>query len=142
MTDRIFMLQLFWPDDKLWYLVEIIGINMKTRTAKYAFCPLVHLCSKSHGSGHSQYCNAVRANQVLACSFVTHPCVLSTPLRSAQPCTLALLIAQAVIIACICTPMVCCSSASSCHNWRCSWQALAVCCTLNDRSYLIMGGEA
>ncbi|KAK9788296.1 hypothetical protein WJX73_004548 [Symbiochloris irregularis] len=29
--------ELFWPDDKLWYLVEIIGINMKTRSAKITY---------------------------------------------------------------------------------------------------------
>ncbi len=27
-------LQLFWPDDKMWYLVEIQGVNLKTRQAK------------------------------------------------------------------------------------------------------------
>lgn len=29
--------ELFWPDDKLWYLVEIQGINMKTRAAKITY---------------------------------------------------------------------------------------------------------
>ena len=29
-------MQLFWPDDKMWYLVEIHSIIPKNRTAKYA----------------------------------------------------------------------------------------------------------
>ncbi len=27
-------LQLFWPDNQLWYLVEIINVNAKTKQAK------------------------------------------------------------------------------------------------------------
>jgi hypothetical protein len=26
--------QLFWPDNQLWYLVEIINVNAKTKQAK------------------------------------------------------------------------------------------------------------
>ena len=28
------LVQLFWPDDKMWYLVEIQALNLKTRAAK------------------------------------------------------------------------------------------------------------
>ena len=27
-------LQLYWPDDKKWYLIEVHSVNPKTRTAK------------------------------------------------------------------------------------------------------------
>jgi hypothetical protein len=29
------LMQLFWPDDKKWYLVEIQAVNVKGRKAKY-----------------------------------------------------------------------------------------------------------
>lgn len=31
---RTVCMQLFWPDDKMWYLVEIHSVNPKNRTAK------------------------------------------------------------------------------------------------------------
>ncbi len=30
-------LQLYWPDDRLWYLVEIAGVNAKNKSAKILY---------------------------------------------------------------------------------------------------------
>jgi len=28
------LLQLYWPDDKMWYLIEVYAINIRSRIAK------------------------------------------------------------------------------------------------------------
>lgn len=33
-THTCLPVQLFWPDNQLWYLVEIISVNAKTKQAK------------------------------------------------------------------------------------------------------------